>query len=418
MKAEIFAIGTELLMGELTDANSAWLAARLPALGIALQRVCLLGDHLATLSASLSRALQEADLLVTTGGMGPTQDDLTREAIAAALHETTTVHAETLKAIEHYFRQRGRDMPAPNVKQAHSIPSSQFLPNPYGSAPGWWVEKHGKIIVALPGPPAEMHPMWDEQVVPRLRRIATGSITLIRTIKTMGLSEAVVDERLAASFGQENPYLGIYSKADGIHLRIIARARDVATAQTLMQPVEEAIMHQMAPYVWGYDQETPTQAVGRSLLERGDTLATLESGTGGYLANSITDEEEHAAYFKGGVVASSSAMLLTHGVPPDVLHQYGAVSQESAIAMARAIRTQLDATFGIGITGVPGPAEIEGKPAGLAYFAIAGARSVHTQAMRVSPRWITLKRRVSNAALIELSRLLRGDLHPHIAAHW
>jgi nicotinamide-nucleotide amidase len=418
VKAEIFAIGTELLMGELTDTNSAWLAARLPALGIELQRVSMLGDHLATLTEGVSRALQGVDLVVTTGGLGPTQDDLTREAIAAALHEIPSVHAETLTEIERYFRQRGRDMPAPNIKQAHLIPSAQFLRNPYGSAPGWWAEKHGKILVALPGPPAEMHPMWEEQVAPRLRQIATGTVTLTRTIKTMGLSEAAVDERIAAYFGQENPYLGIYSKADGIHLRLIARARDVATAQTLITPVEEAIMARLAPYVWGYDSETPEQAVGSLLMERGGSLATMESGTGGYLAHSITEVADSALYFIGGVVASSPAMSLGHGVPPDVLQRYGMVSQESAIAMAQAIREQLGATFGIGVTGVPGPTAVEGKPVGLAYFAIASASTVHAQEMRVSPRRITLKRRVTNAVLIELSKLVRGELHSHIAAHW
>jgi nicotinamide-nucleotide amidase len=418
MHAEIFAIGTELLMGELTDANSAWLAARLPALGIELRRVSLLGDHLTTLSDAMAQALQRVDLIITTGGLGPTQDDLTREAMAAALHETPTVHAKTLQTIERYFQQRGRDMPAPNIKQAHRIPSSQFLPNPYGSAPGWWVEKQGKILVALPGPPAEMHPMWDEQVAPRLSQIATGSITLTRTIKTMGLSEAAVDVKLAASFGQENPYLGIYSKADGIHLRIIARAPDTATAQTLIHPVEATIMGQLAPYVWGYDEETPAQAVGRGLMERGATLATMESGTGGYLANTLTDMTDSEAYFKGGIVVARPTLDLPHGLPPDVLHQDGTVSQASAIAMAQAVRSQFHATFGIGVTGVPGPGERAGKPVGLAYFAIASAETVHAQEMRVAPRRITLKRRVSNAALIELSKLLRGDLRTHIEVHW
>ena len=395
MHAEIFAIGTELLMGELMDANSAWLAARLPALGIELRRVSLLGDHLTTLSDAMAQALQGVDLIITTGGLGPTQDDLTREAMAAALHETPTVHAEVLQTIERYFQQRGRDMPAPNIKQAHRIPSAQFLPNPYGSAPGWWVEKQGKILVALPGPPAEMHPMWDEQVAPRLSQIATGSITLTRTIKTMGLSEAAVDAKLATSFGQENPYLGIYSKADGIHLRIIARAHDTATAQTLLHPVEAAIMGQLAPYVWGYDEDTPAQAVGRGLLERGATLATMESGTGGYLANTLTDMADSEAYFKGGIVVARPTLDLPPGLPPDVLHQDGAVSQASAIAMAQAVRAQFHATFGIGVTGVPGPGERESKPVGLAYFAIASAETVHTQEMRVAPRRITLKRRVS-----------------------
>jgi nicotinamide-nucleotide amidase len=418
MHAEIFAIGTELLMGELLDANSAWLAARLPVLGIELRRVSLLGDHLTTLSDAMAQALQGVDLIITTGGLGPTQDDLTREAMAATMHETPTVHAETLQAIERYFQQRGRDMPAPNIKQAHCIPSAQFLPNPYGSAPGWWVEKQGKILVALPGPPAEMHPMWDEQVVPRLSQIATGRITLTRTIKTMGLSEAAVDEKLAAYFGQENPYLGIYSKADGIHLRLIARARDTASAQTLIHPVEAAIMGQLAPYVWGYDEDTPAQAVGRGLVERGATLATMENGTGGYLANMLTDMADSEAYFKGGIVVARPTLELPHWLSLDLLHQDGTVSQASAIAMAQAVRTQFNATFGIGVTGVPGPGEREGKPVGLAYFTIASAETVHSQEMRVAPRRVTLKRRVSNAALIELSKLLRGDLRAHIEAHW
>lgn len=407
MKAEIFAVGTELLMGELTDTNSAWLAARLPALGIELQQAAMIGDHLAMLTAALSQALQRADLIVTTGGLGPTQDDLTREAIAAALQETPTVQPEMLQDIAHYFQQRGRDMPGPNIKQAHLIPSAQFLRNPYGSAPGWWAERSGKIIVAMPGPPAEMHPMWEEQVAPRLSQIATGQITVTRNIKTMGLSEAAVDERISEFFGRENPYLGIYSKADGIHLRMIARAPDVPAAHALIKPMEDAIVQRLAAYVWGYDDETPEQAAGLLLTARGHTLATMEQGTGGYLVNSITEVPNSAGYFQGGVVASHPAMPLAYGVPHAVLQQHGLVSQESAIAMAQAVRSQLGADFGIGITGIPGPSSVEDKPIGLAYFAIVHAHGVQAQEMRVPPRRITLKRRVSNTALIELCKLLR-----------
>ena len=174
MKAEIFSIGTELLMGELTDTNSSWMAARLPALGIQLQGISIIGDSLAMLTAGFSRALQRSDLVLTTGGLGPTQDDLTREAIAAALQETPTVQEEALQALERSFQQRGRSMLSPNIKQAHLIPSAQFLPNRHGTAPGWWVERHGTMLVAMPGPPAEMHPMWEEQVAPRLRQLVTG----------------------------------------------------------------------------------------------------------------------------------------------------------------------------------------------------------------------------------------------------
>ena len=287
--------------------------------------------------------------------------------------------------------------------------STQFLHNPYGSAPGWWVERGGKIIVAMPGPPVETHPMWDDQVAPRLRQMVTGQITLTRNIKTMGLSEAAVDEKIAECFGQTNPYLGIYSKADGIHLRMIARAYDTAAAQALIAPMEEALMTRLAPYVWGYDNETPEQAVGTLLKARGLTLATMESGTGGYLANTITEVPDSAMYFTGGVVASSPLMPLAYGVPAEVLQQHGTVSQQSAVAMAQAIRSRLGTDFGIGITGVPGPQAMEGQPVGLAYFAIASANTVHVEEMRVSPRRMTLKRRVSNAALIALSKLLRGE---------
>ena len=408
MKAEIFSIGTELLMGELTDTNSAWLAARLPALGIELQWVSIIGDSLAMLTEGFTRALQRADLVLTTGGLGPTQDDLTREAIAAALQETPTVQEEALKELERYFQQRGRSMPAPNIKQAQLIPSAQFLPNRFGTAPGWWVERHGKIIVAMPGPPAEMHPMWDGHVAPRLRQIATGEVTITRTIKTMGLSEAAVDETIAEFFGRENPYLGIYSKADGIHLRMIARARDVATAHEMITPVEDAIVTRLAPYVWGYDDQTPEQAVGTILKARGWTLATMGNCTGGYLVNSITEVLVSADYFKGGVVAYSQAMHIAHGVPAGVLQRYGVVSQESATAMAHAIREHLGADVGIGLTGVLGPSAMEGKPVGLAYLAIASASAVHAQEIRVPPRRVTIKRRVSNTALIELCKLLKG----------
>jgi nicotinamide-nucleotide amidase len=409
VKAEIFSIGTELLMGELMDTNASWIAARLPALGIQLQGISIIGDSLTMLAAGFTRALQSADFVFTTGGLGPTQDDLTREAIAAALQETPTVQEEALKELERHFQQRGSSMPAPNIKQAHLIPSAQFLPNRSGTAPGWWVERPGRVIVAMPGPPAEMHPIWEEQVEPRLRQIVTGEITLTRNIKTLGLSEAAVDETIAEFFGRENPYLGIYSKADGIHLRLIARARDVSMAQALITPIEDAIVTRLAPYVWGYDDETPEQAVGKLLTARGFTLATMECCTGGYLANSITEAPDSVAYFKGGVVAYSQEMQIAQGVPSGVLQQHGMVSQESATAMAQAIRDRLGADFGIGVTGAPGPSGMEGKPFGLAYLSIASASTVKEQAMRLPPRRITIKRRASNTALIELCRLLRGE---------
>ncbi len=406
MKAEIFSIGTELLMGELTDTNAAWIAGRLPALGIRLQWVSIIGDDLDRLSEAFSRALQRSDLIITTGGLGPTQDDLTREAIANTLEESPIVQEDMVEDLKRYFQQRGRSMPSHNMKQAHLIPSAQFLPNPHGTAPGWWVEHNDAIIVSMPGPPAEMHPMWEDQVEPRLRHIVKDEVTLTRNIKTMGLSEAEVDETMAEFFGRENPYLGIYSKADGIHLRLIAHARDTEMAQDMIQPVEDAIVARLGPYVWGYDDETPAQAVGRILKTRGWTLATMELCTGGYLANAITEVPHSLSYYKGGVVVYSRDMLKAMGIAEEIVRRHGMVSQESATAMAQTVRERLGADFGIGLSGTPGPSELEGKPLGLAFLAISGATGVKELEMRLPPRQITVKRRVSNTALIELRRLL------------
>jgi nicotinamide-nucleotide amidase len=406
LKAEIFSIGTELLMGELTDTNASWIAARLPPLGIQLQWVSIIGDDLGMLTEALSRGLQRSDLLITTGGLGPTQDDLTREAVAGALGETPVVQEEVVRALEEYFQSRGTVMPSHNVKQALLIPSAQFIPNRNGTAPGWWAERDGRFIVCMPGPPGEMQAIWEEEVEPRLRPLVDDEVTVTRNIKTMGLSEGAIDEIVSEFFGQENPYLGIYSKADGIHLRVIARAGNVAAAGTLIQPVEAAIVARLASYIWGYDDETPEQAIGHALKEEGLTLATMESCTGGFLANSITEVPGSRQYYKGGVVAYTDQMKIANGVPAETIIKHGTVSQETTTAMAHAIRERMGADLGIGITGVAGPEELEGKPVGLAYLAIASGSQLKEIELRLPRRRTVIKRRLSNQALIELRKMI------------
>ena len=406
MKAEIFSIGTELLMGELTDTNAAWIAAKLPALGIQLQWVSIIGDNLDMLADAFTLAMQRSDIVFTTGGLGPTQDDLTREAVAKALGETPTVQEEVVRQLELYFQGRGTTMPSANIKQAHLIPSARFITNRNGTAPGWWSERKGKIIINMPGPPAEMHPIWDNEVAPRLRDIVEDEVTITRNIKTLGLSEAAVDEIISEYFGKENPYLGIYSKADGIHLRIIARARDEAVARKMIAPVEEAIETRLGPYIWGYDDDTPEKAVGQILLEHGLTLATMESSTGGFLANSITESPESHSYFKGGVVAYSDEMKIANGVPSETIEKHGPVSQETANAMAKAIREEMGADFGIGIAGALDPSDLGGRAPGQVYLAVASPTEVKEFDLRVPPRRITIKRRASNTVLTELRKLI------------
>ena len=406
MKAEIFSIGHELLMGELTDTNSSWIASRLPALGIQVQWVSIIGDDQRMLTEAFTHGLQRSDLIITTGGLGPTQDDLTREAVAGALGETPVVQERVVRDLERYFQGRGQTMPPHNVKQALLIPSASFITNRNGTAPGWWTQRDGKIIINMPGPPGEMHAIWEEEVEPRLLKLVDDEVTITRNIKTMGMSEGAIDEIVSEFFGKENPYLGIYSKADGIHLRIIARSADAASALAMIQPVEDAIHERLGEYVWGYDDETPEQAIGPVLKERGLTLATMESCTGGFLANSITDAPESADYFKGGVVAFNNATKIANGVPAEIIKEHGGVSQATATAMAKSVRERFGADFGIGICGVLGPSEDEGKPVGLAYVSIVGAEVVREFELRLPPRRVVIKRRLSNQALIELRKLV------------
>ena len=408
MNAEIVCIGTELLMGELTDTNAAWIAGRLPPLGVKLQWVSIVGDDLPQLTEAFRQGLQRSEVIFTTGGLGPTQDDLTREAAAAAFGETPAVQPEVVERLRAYFAARGAEMPPHNIKQAWLIPSAQFLDNPNGTAPGWWAERDGRRIVCMPGPPVEMQAIFRNEVEPRLRELVTGEVTITRNIKTMGMSEGAVDEVMAEYFGRDNPYLGIYSKADGIHLRIIARAADEAAARALMAPVEAAIHQRLAAHIWGYDDETPERAVAESLRARGRSLAVMEFPTGGYLTNAITEAADAPGLFRGGLVARDAAAMAAGGVPPETLRQYGAVSQPTANAMAQAIRQRLNADYGIGITGSPGPGELEGQPMGLAYVALAGPQAAQELELRVPPRRITIKRRISNQALIELRKLIEA----------
>ena len=406
MKAEIMGIGTELLMGELTDTNSSWIASRLPALGIELQWVSIIGDDLPRLTEAFKQGMERSDIIFTTGGLGPTQDDLTREAIAAAFGETPIIQQEVVEGLERYFAARGGPMPQHNIKQANLIPSARFVPNHNGTAPGWWAEREGKIIICMPGPPGENQSMWEEQVEPQLAGLIEDEVTITRNIKTMGMSEGAVDEIVSEFFGVENPYLGIYSKADGIHLRVIARAKDTTTAHNMIAPVEKAIHERLGEYVWGYDDDTPEQAAGKSLMEKGLSVAVMEMCTGGALANSITDNPNSISYFKGGNVAYDGAALRSCGVPGEVMEKHGVVSQETANAMAEAVRRQLNADVGIAVTGVPGPGEFEGKPLGLAYICVSNGEKIREMEMRLPPRRVTIKRRVPNQALIELRRLV------------
>src|SRR5439155_1728069 len=239
MRAEIISVGTEILLGEITDTNSQYLAARLPAIGIDLYHQSTVGDNLARLSEAIERGLARSDVLIITGGLGPTDDDLTREAIADVLGETMFVDSEAENRLRAFFTARGVSFPERNVKQTMLIPSATAIPNPRGTAPGWWVEKNDKYIVAMPGPPAEMQRMWEHEVEPKLAQLAGAGVLVSRVLKTIGVGESHIDEMIAPLLNSTNPTIGVYAKPDGVHIRLAAKADSQEAAWVLIAPVEE-----------------------------------------------------------------------------------------------------------------------------------------------------------------------------------
>jgi nicotinamide-nucleotide amidase len=298
VRAELLSIGTELLLGQIVDTNSAWLSGRLAALGIDCHWMSTVGDNMARASEAVRRAWERSDLVVCTGGLGPTEDDLTREAIAEALGETVAVDPALETELRSWFAARGVVMAERNRKQAWLIPSSRALANPLGTAPGWLVERDGKMLVAMPGVPREMTRMWEHEVEPALR---AATPIHSRTLKMLGIGESTLEETIGDLVRSTAPTVATYAKSDGVHVRITDRDTDTRARDERIARMEAAIRERVGRYVWGVDGETLGGAVGKALLERGWRLATAEGLTGGELARSLT-EAEPDGWYAGGVV--------------------------------------------------------------------------------------------------------------------
>jgi len=374
-RAEIISVGNELLRGEITDTNAGFLASQLPLLGIELNRMTTAGDDIRQLRETLERAQEKADIVLVTGGLGPTADDLTREAIAAVTGEEPTVDAALENNLRQLFGRMRREMPPHNIKQAWLIPSAEALDNPLGTAPGWWVRKNGKTIAAMPGPPREMTIMWRNEVAPRLRKILSKQVILSRTFKTYGIPEAEVAEMVQSFFESENPSLGIYAHLDGIHLRFVARGND---AGQLLRNAGEQLDEIFGSRIWGRDDDSLEGLIGGWLGKTGLTLATIEDGTTGTIANLLSTTPGSARYYRGGLVTGSDATKIAFGVPPEVIATYGAVSPEVAGIMAAMIRERFSADIGLSTSGISQKSTVKGEPPGLTYVGISDASGEKT----------------------------------------
>lgn len=401
--AEIISVGTELLRGEITDTNSGFLASELPVLGIRVRRMCALGDDIAQLHEALEQALRQSDLVITSGGLGPTGDDLTRDAIARAVGEEMAIDPDLEQQLRGMFSRMGREMPAHNLRQALLIPSATPLPNARGTAPGWWVEKNGATIVALPGPPRELMPMWRNEVLPLLRTRLAGQAILSRTIKTFVIAEAKVAELLQPFFDAGNPELGIYSKTDGIHVRMVAHG---SGAEDLLRRTESEVAGVLQPHVWGWGEDSLEGIIARWLSHRGLGFATMEDGTGGLLAHTITSAPDSAGCYRGGVIAGTDRAKIEWGVPAALIAQHGAVSAEVAEAMASAARERFSADFGLSTTAITSVADGDGKPPGLAFIGVADESATRSWRQSWPPSRGDGRNREAVAALFRLRERL------------
>jgi nicotinamide-nucleotide amidase len=413
LKAEIIAVGTELLMGETQDTNSSWIGSRFPEIGLEPQWVTLVGDDLTRLTDIVGRAWHRSDVVLTIGGLGPTLDDLTRDAIAKMFGEEITTDPDLATYLEESFAKRGASpMPQQNLRQAGMIPSAITVPNPLGTAPSWWVERDGKILATMPGPPREMMNMWTTEMAPRLKARIPRQAIVSRMFKTIGLSEAAVDEMVGEVYDMEGIELGVYAKPDGIYVRTIAKADTEPAALTTLVAAEEKVREALGGYIWGTDEEEPSKRVGALLKVRNYKLAVMESCTGGMLGSAITDTSGASDYFVGGAITYTIPSKIAAGVPAETIEKFGVYSKETAAPLAAAGCPPYGGGGGIGITGIAGSQDLEAPNGtaingGTVFIGIAHPGGIVVEQYRFPSRRALVRNRAVTAALLQLAQAIK-----------
>ncbi len=403
MKAEIIASGTELLLGQITDTNTPFIANQLALLGIDLYYASIVGDNYDRFLGVLQQAVQRSNITIITGGLGPTKGDITREVIAGLMEERMEIDPVLKQQISGHFSRMGIEMPENNLRQARLIPSAKAIPNPLGTAPGWWVEKNGKVIISLPGPPGEMQPMWYKEIHPRLEKMG-GAVIVSRILKTWGLSESKIDQLVGPYMSMSNPTLALYAKPDGIQLRVTAKSSDRAGALALIQERENALREMLKDNIWGADNDTLEEMILQLLLSKGLSVAVAESFTGGFLSYSLAGVPESYRFFKGGIIVIDNKTRVDLEIAPNLNDSEPNI--ETASRMAAMARTQFKADIGIGIDG---NTEVKNETGvGQAYISIQLKDTQHNISQSYNWRPQQLGRRVVMQALFNLKKILQS----------
>jgi nicotinamide-nucleotide amidase len=376
MTAEIIAIGSELLTPQRVDTNSLFLTDQLNGLGVEVVTKSVIGDDLNRLADAVRRAVSRSEIVILCGGLGPTEDDLTRDAVAAALDRKLIYHPEITEVLEQRFAQLKRKMVEVNKRQAFLVDGAEILPNDRGTAPGQWIEESGSRVMLLPGPPHEMKAMFTRQCLPRLARIVPRQVIRTLVLRVSGMPESDLDQLIAPVYKKyDNPTTTILAAAGDLQIHLRARCSTEGEAAALLVEVGGPIELLLGDRIYSRNGQSLEEVVGDMLRERHNTLSVAESCTGGLLGEHITSVPGSSTYFLGGFITYASRMKVEWlGVPEDIIAQFGAVSKETAEAMALGARRRTGSTYALAITGVAGPdSGGEKAPVGTIFVGLADA---------------------------------------------
>lgn len=404
LNVALLSVGTELLLGQLVDTNSTFVASQLAQNGIDVFATGAVGDNLKRISGAMAAALERADGVITTGGLGPTVDDMTKEAVCELLDVDTELHQPSYDAMERFFAQLGRTMRENNRKQAEVPRGSHVLQNDVGTAPGFVAfRSDGKFIACMPGVPREMRPMLTERLIPFLReRYHLEDTIVTRTLHTVNIAESEIDHRIEDLFRtSENPKIAVLAHEGLCDVKIMAKVRSSENAEPVISPLQAQIEERLSGHIFGVDADTLESAIHKLLQSRGATIGLAESCTGGHIAAALTATPGSSKSFLGAVVAYDNRVKVdTLYVSESTLARFGAVSEETAIEMARGARRALGTTWALATTGIAGPeGATEEKPLGLVWFALDDGTQVITKKFIFPGDRSSVQRRATTAAL-------------------
>lgn len=407
LSAEIIAIGSELLSHSKTDTNSLWLTERLNELGIEVMRKTIVGDDPARLEEAVRDALKRADVTLTTGGLGPTEDDVTRQVVARSVGRELIHRPEIEELLRERFRSFGREMPDINKKQAFIVEGAEALANVSGTAPGMWIDSDGRVLIVLPGPPREMKPMFEQSVLPKLESKAGGVVLRKRVLKVSGMGESAIDEAIAPIYSAfKDIVTGILFNRSEVEIHLTAKASRAEDADGRNEELTQLICEKLGIAVFSTQGEEMEAVVGRMLTERGETLSVAESCTGGLIGTRLTEVAGSSNYFIQGVVAyANESKVRMLGVPAGLIEKHGAVSAEVAEAMAEGMRQVAGTTHAVSVTGIAGPGGgSEEKPVGTVFIGYCDGLQTRSIKLQLPGDRYLVRWRASQAALDLLRR--------------